>query len=134
MSALPSALQAALQARLEGQLAALDAQLATPPLPVLPPFTHEEPPPDPTVTISLPTAQEVLIALRERVRVLEAAAEATHGPTSEDVASVYFRAARARKALDELVPAERAACEENRRRRDEWRAENARRRAGQRSS
>jgi hypothetical protein len=110
----------ALRTVLAGHLAALDAQLAPAPVRVRQ-FEQPEPPEDATVTISLRTAQQALMALRDHVRVLEAAAAASHGH-SEDIATAYYRARAARLALDELLPAETAATAENGRRRAEWRA------------
>jgi hypothetical protein len=105
---------------LAGQLATLDAALFPAPVQFRP-FVQPEPPEDATVTISLRTAQEALVALRDHARVLEAAAASCHGH-SDDVATAHYRARAARLALDELLPAETAACAENSRRRAEWRA------------
>lgn len=116
-----SVLAPALRTVLAGHLAALDAQLAPAPAVRTRPFVQPDPPEDATVTISLRTAQQALVALRDHVRVLEAAAAASHGH-SEDVATAYHRARAARLALDELLPAETAAREENYRRHAEWRA------------
>jgi hypothetical protein len=115
-----------LRSSLSAQLAALDAKLAPAPLRVLPMFTAQDPPEDPTVTVSLRVAGQIELALRMAARELSAAARATHGPSSEDVAAAHMRASDMQSALDAFEPLISAAVEENRRRRAEWRRQQGR--------
>jgi hypothetical protein len=119
-----SALSPALRSSLAAQLDALDASLAPVPPPAPRVFSTPPVPEAPTVTLPLSVALEAQGALYRYAAQLEAAAKATHGPTSDDVAAAYMRAGSASVALEAMNPLVEAARQENRRRhaehREEW--------------
>lgn len=117
-----SAIAPSLRTALAEQLAQMDAALAPAPPKPLRLFADRPGPVEPAVAVPIRVANEALTALRRYTEQLEAAARATHGPTSDDVAAAYDRWGSARIALEAFEPLVTEAVEENRRRHAEWRA------------
>lgn len=112
MSSLPSFSTVALAS----QLKAIEAKLS--PAPIRVPRLVDGPPApeEPTVVLPLKVVLEAQTALYQYAAQLAAAARATHGPTSDDVADAWTKASAAEVALEALRPLVEAARQENRRR------------------